>query len=142
MLSRPLFVTAMATLVGILSGCASAPKGGSLSDYVAVGYTNVTTKCGGGYQVYRQPVNGRLLVVAYAASEMRQTFCQSWNRMPESSPITGVRHEDGALQYISQTPAMKGCTLVSGIEISRLHSEFIVACPAHPAAPTKAKAKR
>jgi hypothetical protein len=136
---RPLFMTALLVLAGALSGCASAPKGGSLSDYIAVDYTSVTTTCGGGYQVYRQPVNGRLLVVAYAVSEVRQTFCQSWRGEPSVSPVTGVRHEEGALEYIAQTPAMKGCTLVSGIEISRLHSEFVVACPAPPAAAVTAK---
>jgi hypothetical protein len=104
-----------------------------------VGYTNVTTTCGGGYQVYRQPINGRLLVAAYAVSEMRQTFCQRWRGEPSVSPVTGVRHEEAALEYIAQTPAMKGCTLVSGIEISRLHSEFVVACPAPPAAAVTAK---
>ncbi|ANY77693.1 hypothetical protein BB934_05140 [Microvirga ossetica] len=139
MLSRPLFVTALLALVGAMSGCASAPTGGSLSDYVAVGYTNVTTTCGGGYQVYRQPVNGRLLVAAYAVSEMRQSFCQSWRGEPSLSPLTGVRHEEGALEYIATTPAMKGCILVSGVEITRLHSEFIVACPAQPGATITAK---
>jgi hypothetical protein len=139
MLSRPLFLTATLALVAAMPGCASAPKGGSLSDYVAVGYTNVTVTCGGGYQVYRQPVNGRLLVAAYAASEMRQSFCQSWRGEPSISPVTGVRHEEAALEFIAQTPAMKGCTLVSGIEITRLHSEFVVACPAPPAAVVTAK---
>ncbi len=136
---RPVFITALLVLAGALSGCASAPKGGSLPDYIAVGYTNVTTTCGGGYQVYRQPINGRLLVAAYAVSEMRQTFCQSWRGEPSVSPVTGVRHEEAALEYIAQTPAMKGCTLVSGIEISRLHSEFVIACPASPAAAVTAK---
>lgn len=137
--SRSFSITAMVALVGVMSGCASAPVGGSLSDYVAVGYTNVTTSCGGGYQIYRQPVNGRLLVVAYAASEMRQTFCQSWRGEPSVSPVTGVKHEEGALEYIAKTPAMKDCTLVSGIEITPLHSEFIVSCPGQPATAVIAK---
>src|SRR5215217_8048105 len=108
MLSRPLFITAQLVLMSIMSGCASVPTGGSLSDYVGVGYTNVTTTCGGGYQVYRQPVSGRLLVAAYAVSEMRQTFCQSWRGEPSVSSVTGVRHEEAALEYIATTPAMKG----------------------------------
>jgi hypothetical protein len=136
MFIRPLSVAALAVLSFALAGCASTPKGGSLSDYVGVGYGNVATACGGGYQVYRQPVNGRLLVVAYAASEARQTFCQSWRGEPSVSPVTGVRHEEAALEFIATTPAMKGCTLVSGIEITRLHSEFIVACPAAPGSAT------
>ncbi|WP_201836276.1 hypothetical protein [Microvirga zambiensis] len=139
MLYRPLFLTATIVLVGAISGCASEPKGGSLSDYVAVPSVNVTTACGGGFQVYRQPVNGRLLVAAYAASEMRQTFCQSWRGEPSVSPTTGVRHEDAALEYIATTPAMKGCTLVSGIEITPLHSEFVVSCPAQPVPAVTAK---
>jgi hypothetical protein len=136
MLSRTLSLIPIALLTALLSACASNPQGGSLSDYVAVGYTNVATACGGGYQVYRQPVNGRLLVVAYAASEARQTFCQSWRGESSVSPVTGVRHEEAALEFIATTPTMKGCTLVSGIEITRLHSEFIVACPAAPGSAT------
>ena len=139
MLCRPFLVLAASGLLVSLAGCASTPKGGSLSDYVGVGSRNVTTTCGGGFQVYRQPVNGRLLVAAYAVSEMRQTFCQSWRGDPSVSPVTGVRHEEAALQYIAQTPAMKGCTIVSGIEITRLHSEFVVSCPTAPTVAVKAK---
>jgi len=135
-LIKPLPVATLAILALSAAGCASEPRGGSLSDYVAVGYTNVATHCGGGYQVYRQPVNGRLLVVAYAVSEARQTFCESYRGEPSVSPVTGVRHEEAALEYIAKTPAMKGCTLVSGLEITRLHSEFIVACPVAPGTAT------
>jgi hypothetical protein len=134
MLRRPLSATTLLVLVGAMSGCASTPKGGSLSDYVGGYPINVTTTCGGGFQVYRQPVNGRVLVVAYAVSEMRQSFCQSWRGEPSVSAVTGVRHEDAALEFISQTPALKGCALTSGVEITRLHSEFIMACPTAPGA--------
>jgi hypothetical protein len=133
---QPLSVAISVVLALSVAGCASQPRGGSLSDYVAVGSTNVTTHCGGGYQVYRQPVNGRLLVAAYAVSEARQTFCQSYRGEPSVAPITGVRHEEAAVEYIAHTPAMKGCTLVSGSEITPLHSEFIVACPAAPGTAT------
>jgi hypothetical protein len=137
MISRPLAIITIAALTAALSACASnrsSPQGGSLSDYVGVSYANVSTACGGGYQVYRQPVNGRLLVVAYAASEARQSFCQSWRGEPSVSPVTGARHEEGAVEYIATTPALKGCTLVSGIELTSLHSEFTIACPAVPGA--------
>jgi hypothetical protein len=122
-----------------LTRCASAPKEASSSDYIAVGDTNVTTTCGGGYQVYRQPANGGLLVAAYAASEMRQSFCPSWRVESSVSPVTSVRHEEAAPEFIAQAPAMKGCALASGIEITRLHSGFAVACPALPAAAIPAK---
>jgi hypothetical protein len=137
---RSLFVTVLSMVAGILSGCASAPSGGSLADYVAVGYVNITTTCGGGYQIYRQPVNGRMLVSAYAASEMRQSFCESWRGESPISAATGVRHEDAALEYIAKTPSMKGCILTSGIEITRLHSEFTLDCPVHPVPAIAAKA--
>jgi hypothetical protein len=134
MFIRPLSVAALAVLSFALAGCASTPKGGSLSDYVGVGSVNVATACGGGYQVYRQPVNGRVLVAAYAASEARQTFCQSWRGEPSVSPVTGVRHEEAVTEYIAKTPGLTGCTIVSGVEITRLHSEFVIACPAAPGA--------
>jgi hypothetical protein len=137
MLSRPVSLISIAALTVALSACASSrsnPQGGSLSDYVAVSYTNVTTTCGGGYQVYRQPVNGRVLVVAYAASEARQSICQSWRGEPSVSPITGARHEEAVVEYIATTPSLKGCTVVSGVEITSLHSEFTIICPADPAA--------
>ncbi len=136
MLSRALSIMPITVLAAGLSACASNPKGGSLSDYVGVGVTNVATSCGGGYQVYRQPVNGRLLIVAYAVSEARQSFCQSWRGEPSVSPVTGVRHEEAAVEYIAKTPAMKGCALVSGTEITRLHSEFTIACPGSSGAVT------
>ncbi len=143
MLSRPVLIVSIAALAVALSACATSksnPQGSSLSDYVAVTYTNVTTTCGGGYQVYRQPVNGRVLVAAYAASEARQSVCQSWRGEPSVSPVTGVEHEEAAVEYIATTPALKGCTVVSGTKITRLHSEFTIACPAAPgAAPVSAK---
>lgn len=137
MLSRPVSIIPIVALSATLSACvssASNPQGGTLSDYVAVSYANVTTTCGGGYQVYRQPVNGRLLVVAYAASEMRQSICQSWRGEPSVSPVTGVEHEEAAAEYIATTAALKGCTVVSGTKITRLHSEFTIACPVAPVA--------
>jgi hypothetical protein len=140
MRSRSIVAATLLTVAGLLSACASAPSGGSLSDYVGVGYTNVTTTCGGGFQVYRQPVNGRVLVAAYAVSNMRQSFCQSWRGEPPAPSLTGARYEEAVREYISKTPTLKGCTVVSGIEITQLHSEFVVSCPAAPAAPViKAK---
>src|SRR3712207_483841 len=100
MLCRLLSITSIAALTTSLSACASNPQGGALSDYVGVGYTNVATTCGGGYQVYQQPVNRRLLVAAYPISEARQSLCQSLRGEPSISSVTGVRHEDGALEYI------------------------------------------
>jgi len=139
MLSRQSSTIAIMAIAMLLPACASNPQGGSLSDYVGVGYTNVTTTCGGGYQVYRQPVNGRLLVAAYAVSEMRQSFCESWAGEVSVPSVAGVRHSEGALEYIAKTPAMRGCTLVSGVEITPLHSEFAVACPGQPGATITAK---
>jgi hypothetical protein len=139
MLRRPVSIIAIAALAAALSACASSrstPLGGSLSDYVGVSYVNVTTTCGGGYQIYRQPTNGRMLVAAYAASEVRQSICQSWRGESSVSPVTGVRHEEAVTEYIAATPALKGCTVVSGVAITRLHSEFSIACPAAPGAAT------
>jgi hypothetical protein len=139
MLSPKMFAAPVIALTALVTACASQPRGGSLSDYVGVSYTNIETRCGGGYQVYRQPVNGRLLVVAYAISEAFKSACEA-RRGAELVPTkTGVRYEEAALEYIEKTPGMKGCTIVSGTEITRLHSEFIVACPASATQVIRAK---
>jgi len=134
-LSAPLVIA----LTVLVSACASEPKGGSLSDYVGVSFTNVETRCGGGYQVYRQPVNGRLLVAAYAVSEAYRSACEARRGAQPVPGGIGVRHEEAALQYIATTPSMKGCTLVSGTEITGLHSEFVVSCPASVSRVVRAK---
>src|SRR4051794_27223558 len=126
-------------LAALVSACATQPKGGSLSDYVGVSFTNIETRCGGGYQVYRQPVNGRLLVAAYAVSEAFKSACEARRGDQPIQSRTGARYEEAALEYIAATPSMKGCTLVNGTEITRLHSEFVVACPASVTRAIRAK---
>lgn len=130
MLPHRMSVAALVALAALVSACASQPRGASLGDYVGVSYTNVETRCGGGYQVYRQPVDGRLLVAAYAISEAVRSACMARRGAPPMPSRTGVRYEEAALEYIATTPSMKGCTLVSGTEITGLHSEFVVSCPA------------
>jgi hypothetical protein len=130
MLRHTMFAAPVIALAALVSACASQPKGGSLSDYVGVSFANVETRCGGGYQVYRQPVNGRLLVAAYAVSEAFKSACEARRGAQPIPSRTGVRYEEAALEYIAATPSMTGCMLVSGTEITSLHSEFVVACPA------------
>lgn len=139
MLGRVSFAVPTLMLAALLSACATQPKGESLSDYVGVGFTNVKTLCGGGYQVYQQPVNGRLLVAAYAISEAYKRSCEARNGRVVSPGRTGVRYEDAAMEYIAATPSLKGCTIVSGTQITELHSEFVLSCPATSVTVIKAK---
>ena len=134
MLSRPLSLLSILALSVSLSACASNPQGGSLSDYIGVGATNVETSCGGGYRVFYRPVEQRVLVRAYEISEAYRSMCESRRGGPPRSTALGVRYEDAALEYLAQTPSLKACTIVSGVEITRLHSEFTLACPAAPGA--------
>ena len=61
-------------------------------------------------------------------------MCESRRGVPPRSTAQGVRHEDAEREYLAQTPSLKACTIVSGVEITRLHSEFALACPAAPGA--------
>ncbi|MGF9762815.1 hypothetical protein AAII07_47395 [Microvirga sp. 0TCS3.31] len=67
-------------------------------------------------------------MAAYAISEAVQTMCEQ-RRGIVPVRATGIRHEEAAVEYIAMRPDLKGCTVVSGIEHTRLHSEFVLACP-------------
>lgn len=143
MLSRPLALLLTATLAASLTACASSTDtGGSLSHYIATGSTNVTTSCGGGYQVFRNGTENRILVVAYAIPQAYKAICEGSG--PSRQGLTGVRYEEAALEYLSKTADLKACTLASGDEITPLHSEFVLNCPvalpaATPATTVRAK---
>jgi hypothetical protein len=128
MLTRTLPLVLAAALAVSLSGCARGTAPGSLSYYVATPVTKVETRCGGGYQVFQRPGEPTILVAAYAISEAVQTMCEQRRGVVPIS-ATGVRHEEAAVEYIATMPHLKGCTVVSGIEHTRLHSEFVLACP-------------
>ena len=128
MLTRTLPLILAAALAASVSGCARGTAPGSISYYVATPVAQVETRCGGGYQVYQRPGEPTILVVAYAVSEAVQTMCEQRRGIVPVS-ATGIRHEEAAVEYIATRPHMKGCTVVSGIEHTRLHSEFVLACP-------------
>lgn len=122
-----------------LSACASPSSVGTLSDYWGADATKVSTRCGGGYQVFRKPDERKILVRAYEFSEARQSFCERYNGIQPNVDITGVRHEEAALEYMAGRADLKSCTLVSGTEITSLHSEFVISCPTAPKAAVTAK---
>ena len=128
MLTRTLPLVLAAALAASVSGCARGTAPGSLSYYVATPAAQVETRCGGGYQVFQRPGEPTILVVAYAVSEAVQTMCEQRRGIVPVS-ATGVRHEEAVVEYIATRPHLKGCTVVSGIEHTRLHSEFVLACP-------------
>lgn len=134
MLGRPSSLLPIMALSGSLTACASASSIGLLSDYVAVGYTDVQTSCGGGYQVYRKPGEPKILVRAYEVAEVRRSLCERIRSDPPRQAMTGVRFEDAAQEYLATAADLKACTLASGTEVTRVHSEFVLACPATPAA--------
>ncbi|MBB3019190.1 hypothetical protein FHR70_002244 [Microvirga lupini] len=117
-----------AALAAFVSGCARGTEPGSISYYVAAPAAQVETTCGGGYQVFQRPGEPTVLVVAYAISEAVQTMCEQ-RRGIQPTRITGVRHEEAVVEYIAARPALKGCTVISGVEHTGLHSEFTLACP-------------
>jgi hypothetical protein len=139
MLGRAPSVLPFIAIAASLSGCASTASVGTLSDYWGVGYTHVTTTCGGGYQVYRKPSESKILVVAYPVSEARKSFCEIYNEIRPSPNATGMRYEEGALEYLAKTPSLKSCTLAGGTELTGLHSEFVVACQVSPSGVITAK---
>jgi hypothetical protein len=128
MLTRKLSLVLAAALAVLVSGCARGTAPGSLSYYVATPAAKVETRCGGGYQVFQRPGEPTILVVAYAVSEVAQTLCEQ-RRGIVPVRATGIRHEEAAVEYIDTLPHLKGCTVVSGVEHTRLHSEFVLACP-------------
>ena len=128
MLARSTPLVLVAALAASVSGCAQGTAPGSISYYVATPAAQVETTCGGGYQVFQRPGEPTVLVVAYAISEAVQTMCEQ-RRGIQPSLTTGVRHEEAVVEYIATRPALKGCTVISGIEHTRLHSEFTLACP-------------
>jgi hypothetical protein len=128
MLTRTLPLALAAALAVSVSGCAQGTAPGSLSYYVATPAYKVETRCGGGYQVFQRPGEPTILVAAYGVSEVVQTMCEQ-RRGIVPVRATGVRHEEAAVEYIAKRPDLKGCTVVSGIEHTSLHSEFVLACP-------------
>src|SRR5918993_2477171 len=128
MLTRILPLVLAAAMAAFITGCARGTTPGSLSYYVATPAAQVETRCGGGYQVFYRLGEPTILVVAYAVSEAVQTMCEQRRGIVPVSAI-GVRHEEAAVEYIATRPHLKGCTVVSGIEHTRLHSEFVLACP-------------
>ncbi len=128
MLTRTLPLALAAALAVSVSGCAQGTAPGSISYYVAAPVTKVETRCGGGYQVFYRPGEPTILVAAYAVSEAVQTLCEQ-RRGIVPVRATGVRHEEAAVEYIATRPDLKGCTVVSGMEHTLLHSEFVLACP-------------
>ncbi len=137
MVGRALFPAV--ALILSLSACASPSAQGSLHEYWGVAYTNVSTRCGGGYQVYRKPGTSRILVRAYELSEARQSFCERYNGIQPSVGVTGVRHEEAVVEYMATRADLRECRLVSGTEITSLHSEFMIACPVAPTGAVRAK---
>jgi hypothetical protein len=135
-LSHPLTIVALS---GSLAACASGSSIGLLSDYVGLFPANVQTSCGGGYQVYRKADEPKILVRAYEIAELRRSLCEQIRSDPPRSAMTGVRYEDAALEFLATTPDVKACTLASGIEVTPVHSEFVLACPATPAAAISVK---
>jgi hypothetical protein len=140
MLSRPLALLLTATLAGSLAACASTDSEGSIAHYIATGATNVTTSCGGGYQVFRAPAENRILVVAYAIPQAYKSICEGSAQSFQG--VTGVRYEEAALEYLSKSADLKVCKVVRGVEITPLHSEFFLSCPVVPTAATPAVAVR
>jgi threonine dehydratase len=137
--SRLLPVIVPAAAAVLLSGCAIDPAPGSIGHYVAAPSLAVETTCGGGYRVYRRPGEETVLVAAYAISEAVQTMCEQRRGLLPESGATGVRHEEAVVEYIAKTPTLKGCTVVSGIAHTSLHSEFTLACPAKTEKAVRAK---
>jgi hypothetical protein len=123
------------TLALVLTACGTTSPG-SLAYYVGVGYTNVTTSCGGGYQVYRVGGEQRLLVAAYAVSQAYKAMCEDSRGAAAARP--GFAEAVG--EYIEKAPDLKGCTIASAVEITPLHTEFTLACPATPGVAISAKA--
>jgi hypothetical protein len=120
-------------LAGSLTACTSNSSFGLLSDYVGLYSTNVTTSCGGGYQVFRKKDEPKILVRAYEIPEIYKAMCEARQGDSTAITVTGVRHEEAAIEYISQTADLKECKVAGGAEITRLHSEFALACPIAPA---------
>lgn len=130
MLNRVLPLGVVAALSTALSGCASGSTPRSIAHYVAAPSVGIATTCGGGYAVYRNSGEHTVLVVAYAVSEAIQTVCEERQGLRSRSGMTGVRHEEAMVEYIATTPSLKDCTIASGTEITLLHSEFALSCPA------------
>jgi hypothetical protein len=130
MLIRSILLVSALALAALVSGCARGSVPGSISYYVATPGVKVETKCGGGYQIFQRPGELTILVAAYAVSEVVQTVCEQRRGISTAPGPSGVRHEEAAVEYIALTPALKGCTVVSGMEITRLHWEFVLSCPA------------
>ncbi len=113
-----------------VAACTSTSQG-SLAHYWGVPSVNVATRCGGGYRVFRYKDEPRILVSAYAISNVYKSACE--RNGPVAQGVTGVSHEEAASAYIGETPSLKGCRVTGGTSITPLHSELTLDCPAAPA---------
>ncbi|HEY8381967.1 MAG TPA: hypothetical protein VIL09_07455 [Microvirga sp.] len=98
-----------------------------LYEYSSAGSKVVETRCGGKYRVTER--SGRLLVSAYAASELYHGVCAT-----TEPGATGLRYEHVATQYLAEANRAQ-CRITAGDELEPLHSEFTFECPAPPVAP-------
>lgn len=90
---------------------------------------NVTTRCGGSYQVFHHAGEQRVLVAAYAVSEAYKSVCEWRDPRPVVPSTTGVRHEEAVTEYFARTSGLQGCRITRGVAITALHSEFTFTCP-------------
>ncbi len=128
--SRALPLSVVTALATALVGCASGSSPGSIAYYVGAPSKAVKTSCRGEYAVFHKLGEPTLLVAAYAVSEAVQTICEQRHGVRSTPAVTGVRHEEAVVEYIATTPALESCTIASGTEMTRLHSEFTLSCPA------------
>ncbi len=113
-------------LMSAVTAC-TATSNGSISHYWGVPASNVSTRCGSGYRVFRYRDEPKILVSAYVGSYIYRSACE--RNGPVEQRITGVDHEEAAAAYIEDRPALKGCRITGGTSLSPLHSEFILSCP-------------
>ena len=128
MTMRSLSVFLSVVVSAALSGCAG---GYILSHYATATNKVVKTSCGGDYRVSEK--DGKLLVSAYAASELYHSICDA---PPRSR--TGVAYEFAAKQYLDESNRSQ-CVITAGERLELLHSEFAFTCPAAPPTPSSAK---
>jgi hypothetical protein len=98
-----------------------------LYEYGTAGSKVVETRCGGKYRVTER--SGRLLVSAYAVSEVYHGVCAT-----TQPSVTGLRYEHVATQYLTEANRAQ-CRIAAGEELEPLHSEFTFECPAAPVLP-------
>src|SRR3954454_22504035 len=116
---RSVSVLLSVVISAALSGCAG---GYILSQYATAANKVVKTSCGGDYRVSGK--DGKLLVSAYAATELYHSICDS---PPRSR--TGIAYEFAAKQYLDESNRSE-CAITAGQRLELLHSEFAFTCPA------------